>query len=377
MNDAPHQPTPADPASHEPFEARPEDCADAGPREPDQTDEFVRMLKRLAVIGMALTEDLVADAREAIAVRRAARAARVAAAAAAPAGSPAVSESGPELELTPEEMAARDPAMLAFDRMTRSLRLCMALAKKFQDDRQGREQKAAAEHAEVEEKRKARRKEQIKHTVQQAIEAEVKAGRLRRDGAQYYLNRTLHERLDHEDIERDLARCSLSELIGRICRGLGIKPNWDLWRQQFWALEEARLRTPGSPYADAPPAETPKAEASQSKAPKPEPAEPKAAATDSPEPEPAEAEPAKAEPPARAPDRTEADEPKSADLKPAEGEPPEARPPDAQPPDTRPNAPAAAPPPRAFDYFRPPSPEQKRAMDEHAARVRAIYYNRG
>src|SRR5580692_611269 len=74
MNE-PHTSTPADPASHEPSQARTANCACCGgTRQPDPTDEFMVMLKELAELGMGLTRDLVAEAREEIAERRAARA---------------------------------------------------------------------------------------------------------------------------------------------------------------------------------------------------------------------------------------------------------------------------------------------------------------
>lgn len=51
--------TPADPASHEPSQARPasRDYEEGG-REPDPTDFFIRIMKRLAVIGMERMEEV-------------------------------------------------------------------------------------------------------------------------------------------------------------------------------------------------------------------------------------------------------------------------------------------------------------------------------
>jgi len=379
MSDAPCQPTPADPASHEPFEARPEAGAGLGPREPDPTDEFMGMLKRLAVLGMALTEDLVADAREAIAARRAARAA---ASAAAPPGAAAVSAAdppAPELrperagtprpglkpELTAEEHAARDPSMLAFHRMTRAVRLSMALALKFQDDRWERERKTEADRAVAEQERKTQGKRQLKRAVEQAIERERKERRVNEYEALYELPRILRERLDQEDIERDLAQFPRGELIARICRDLGIEPDWDLWRQDRWAVEEARLKPAGSPYADtAAPAEAAESEAAESEA----------AESEAPEPETPESEPAEPAPDHTAPDRTEPDYTEPDEPKPAGLKPPEADPPDTRPPDTGPETPAA-PTIRSFDRTRALTPEQQRADAERAAYIRSLHYN--
>ncbi|HZZ35635.1 MAG TPA: hypothetical protein VFE03_07915 [Caulobacteraceae bacterium] len=42
------------------------------------------------------------------------------------------------------------------------------------------------------------------------------------------------------------------EAVGRICKGLGIKPDWTAWSAEPWAQEETRTRPPGSPYAGEP-----------------------------------------------------------------------------------------------------------------------------
>ncbi|HZZ36577.1 MAG TPA: hypothetical protein VFE03_12695, partial [Caulobacteraceae bacterium] len=39
------------------------------------------------------------------------------------------------------------------------------------------------------------------------------------------------------------------EAVGRICKGLGIKPDWAAWAAEPWAQEERRTRPEGSPYA--------------------------------------------------------------------------------------------------------------------------------
>src|ERR1700690_1932461 len=60
-------PTPADPASHEPSQARPEPCAccasghRAGARQPDPTDRHLAMLEELEHLGMRLARRPVAS----------------------------------------------------------------------------------------------------------------------------------------------------------------------------------------------------------------------------------------------------------------------------------------------------------------------------
>ncbi len=163
------------------------------------------MLERLTHLGMALTEDLVADAREAIAVRRATRAAAVAAASAEPAA-------GPAAEPTPEELAARDPSGLAFTRLTRSLRLCMALAVRFHGDRLDRENGTVKER----EAAKTRLKGQLERKVKTIIEVEFE------NSEHAELKRALRERLEDKDIDIDLLTIPIEEVADRICRDLGI-----------------------------------------------------------------------------------------------------------------------------------------------------------
>jgi hypothetical protein len=40
------------------------------------------------------------------------------------------------------------------------------------------------------------------------------------------------------------------EAVGRICKGLGFKPDWAAWAGEHWAQEERRTRPPTSPYAN-------------------------------------------------------------------------------------------------------------------------------
>jgi hypothetical protein len=42
---------------------------------------------------------------------------------------------------------------------------------------------------------------------------------------------------------------SIGETIAAFCKELGVKPDWDRWKDDDWAVEEARANTPGSPYA--------------------------------------------------------------------------------------------------------------------------------
>jgi len=51
---------------------------------------------------------------------------------------------------------------------------------------------------------------------------------------------------------------SIGETIADFCKELGVKPDWDRWKDEDWAIQEAEENTPGSPYAATadPPRET-------------------------------------------------------------------------------------------------------------------------
>ena len=291
MTTAPCPPTPADPAPNEPSTARTENCTCCdGARQPDPTDLFVGMLTRLAEIGMARVERI-------------------------------------ERRAEAEENAARDinaaaeaKADLILQRNARMTRLCMALALKFKNERIEREKKTAADHAVAEKKRRERRKSLIERVVTQEIEREAaergEAEGLDTDAILDGLDYDVSERLDEEDIERDLDRCPPGELIARVCREYGIELDREFWRQHQWALEEAGLKSPGSPYATEP------------------------------EPEPLEPEPAEAKPP----------------------EPEVLKPPEVKSPDPAAPLPLELDP--RFDPRRAPTPETKRWMEAHLKHLR-------
>jgi hypothetical protein len=233
VTNEPCQPIPADPARHEPSAARPEACAYwDGTRQPDPTDRYMAMLDRCAALGMRLIESLTAEAEEVIAARRAAASARRAAVEAAPPAEPAPVEepvAPPEAEPaepepTVEELVARDPAYLSFQRLTRSVRQCMALALRFQNDRLDREAglvkaRAAAEAAAPKPPRERSRKEQLAELVKDKIEREAEP-----DEKEDLLSE-LNERLEDDDLERDLEHHALDELALQICQDLGAGPD--------------------------------------------------------------------------------------------------------------------------------------------------------
>ena len=236
----------ADPARNEPPQARTESCDfETGGREPDATDFLVRMFKRAAVIGAARLEVLHAKSEAEHAAWREAAAA-------------------PEPDAAaPRRQTAQDRIDLEYQRTTREMRYCALLIMRLQKDRHDREAGKIVEEKVAAHRRKARLKDQLERLVGAAIQHEAQQARERALAAEdagdfnapaepfdeERLYDLLPERLEEEDIERDIDVRAMGELVVRLCRENGFEPDLSLWKNDFWALEEARLQTPGSPFA--------------------------------------------------------------------------------------------------------------------------------
>jgi hypothetical protein len=153
-------------------------------------------------------------------------------------------------------LAADDPevearATIAFHRAARSVRQCLALeAKLFRDaaraDRDDARRKATAQREALsvsDHWRSIRRRREVKEIVSHIIETEP--GEF--DAEQLFDD--LDERLAAGDEDTDFADRPIGELVARICRDLGVEPDWSLFEDEDWAIEEARARPSGSPFA--------------------------------------------------------------------------------------------------------------------------------
>ncbi|HZZ32023.1 MAG TPA: hypothetical protein VFE10_08510 [Phenylobacterium sp.] len=134
---------------------------------------------------------------------------------------------------------------LSFSRIARAVRPTVALEARLAEDRlqgpSGRPILSVAERW-----RSARRKRQVRAIVGQVIEAEA--------DNDYQHDRLLedrNERLEDGDEEADFADRPIGELVARICRDLDATPDGSLFEDADWAIEEARTRPPGSPFAAA------------------------------------------------------------------------------------------------------------------------------
>jgi hypothetical protein len=225
------------PADSAPTQAPPDpalDQADARARGAGETAEaraerHLRTLKELAEIGMELAR----------AVRR--QAVEAPAGGDAPGGEPGAGDVG-----------------LVFSRIARAVRLTLALEARLEQDRQARDaqiEAALAPRRELQATLKAGefihrsvRRSNVKKAVEQAIDAEAdRAGAAERDVENWLAD--LDERLADAADDADFMGRPVGELIARICRDLGLTPDWSLWEDEDWAIAEARARPRGSPYA--------------------------------------------------------------------------------------------------------------------------------
>ena len=146
---------------------------------------------------------------------------------------------------------------LAFTRVARAVRQTVALKHRLIGDRETRAAKAEAERMERpgvdlgwvlgKQTPGAVRKDTVRNGVENAIEDEFDAA-----DAEELLDE-VYERLDAYD-EAEFVDRPIGEMMARICKDLGVTPDWSLFEDEDWAVEEARTQVAGSPYAgvDAP-----------------------------------------------------------------------------------------------------------------------------
>jgi hypothetical protein len=176
-----------------------------------------------------------------------------------------LAEAGLNLAIEIERQATADgaaklaagEAALAYARVSRAVRLTLALQSKAVADiraldevlsryRAGDRQRAGMAEA----ARKARVQRLIERVIGQEVADADKAERLAEEAC---------ERLEHDDIYGELGRFTPAELVARICRDLGLSPDWSRWAGEAWAQEEggeagSAFMRPPPPMRGPPPA---------------------------------------------------------------------------------------------------------------------------
>jgi len=142
-----------------------------------------------------------------------------------------------------------DPA-LAYARVSRAVRLTLMLqARLIEDlkaaDKAGAEAgaEAAAETARLEPA--YRKKVRVEAIVERLIEAEHPDDEETLDT----LMADAGERLDDEDLYGDLLERPVSEIVARLCKDLGLAPDWAELAEELWAVREVESGRPGWPLA--------------------------------------------------------------------------------------------------------------------------------
>jgi len=191
------------------------------------------MLRELAAITMS-----IARAEEQIVVARAAQAMN-----AAEAGRPAPAQ----------PRGGESSAPIA--RIARAVRLTLAMEGRLYDELEAEPVARKPEPSAREQQRTEARMRgcvlgaTIVPVVEQAIEAAENPKGDRSDTERRLDH--LGERLADEDEIVSFGTLPIGASVARLCAELGLTPDWSLWEDEEWAIEEAQTDAPGSPYGQA------------------------------------------------------------------------------------------------------------------------------
>jgi hypothetical protein len=149
-------------------------------------------------------------------------------------------------ERTAEDAAqvVQGDVALAYGRVSRAVRLTVALQARTLQDLQALDEVAARRRDAARGAAARERKDHVQRIVERLIEAEAaseaEADRLADEAA---------ERLDHDDIYGDLTARPAGEIIALVCRDLGLSPDWSRLAEEAWAQAEIAAGAAGSPFS--------------------------------------------------------------------------------------------------------------------------------
>jgi hypothetical protein len=130
---------------------------------------------------------------------------------------------------------------LTFSRIARAVRQTVALESKLAEETPSG--LAVRPALDVSDRwRSARRKRQVKVIVGRILEAESNS-----DFEANRLFKERDERLNDGDEEADFADCPIGELVARICRDLGVNPDWSQFEDEDWGIEASAASTSDRP----------------------------------------------------------------------------------------------------------------------------------
>jgi hypothetical protein len=143
-----------------------------------------------------------------------------------------------------EDPAARADLGLAFSRISRAVRMTMALETRLAEDRETARTARAKALAGETQLRGWTRKTKVGRIVEQAIEAEAAETNADRRETEGLLD-DLAERLGDTD-ELEFADRPIGDLVARICRDLGVTADWSLWEDEDWAIAQVDAKVAGA-----------------------------------------------------------------------------------------------------------------------------------
>lgn len=209
-------------------------AADSAPL-PDWAKEHLEVLRDLREMGMQLARNLT---RRVMAEAEAA-------------------EAG-DVEAAPGRGAAPADPALSFSRISRAVRLTLALEARIHRQVEGAAKAGAAnddapaagaiDYEGIARRIRAKLRVMNDYEIRRAVEDTIEAAHDDFDDVER-LKEELKERLDEDEVFEDRWNWPIGEAISLICQDLGLTPDWDRWENQGWAREEAEKSPPNSPYA--------------------------------------------------------------------------------------------------------------------------------
>jgi hypothetical protein len=128
-----------------------------------------------------------------------------------------------------------DPG-LAFARVSRAVRQTLALEARLEDEDRARTLQAEAERAaRRDDEARVRATAQLRDLIHKDEVEEIVARAIEAEGPECdveALLADLHERLEDEDDSTAFADHPIGEQVSRICRDLGLTPDWSLWEDE-------------------------------------------------------------------------------------------------------------------------------------------------
>jgi hypothetical protein len=162
-------------------------------------------------------------------------------------------EAPPQDEAAPKAPPSLEALARAYARAARAVRMTVLLQSKVIKDLQFLDTQIALDDARVAKTWAMQPPdERLKARVERIVERIAEADRPGDRDAVHRLVVEAGERLDDDDIYGDLLSRPVGEIVARICRDLGLDPDWTRLAEEAWAIDEIASGAPSSPFASLP-----------------------------------------------------------------------------------------------------------------------------